>query len=1158
MSALGDALRHPANQPRPLVEWLAAQVNPGADLRGLADGGGVLCDFRPGLEEKNPSLSVSVGAQGTVFKRFGGDGFEGGAVAFAASALGISEGEAARLLIERAGLVDTPPTGEGTKGGRKARPAKKEGGKTRRVDPDAVREKLAAQGPLTPDALAHALRGWVPVTAGEDSPEHGELARRGLAPALASGLLRAYRFAGKIGPKGVPWKTYTLPRHILPGAVAFEVRGPDGQPWAVKVRNPGSKADLEAAKAARYVYLTQGGHSPAWCAPGYMADPTRPALIVEGELNAAAVCVMLEAAGQGHAYRVQGVASAGAWPHLHGLEAGRSVYIYADPDPEGDAAREAWAKVCASTGAQVRQVKARRGGIGVFSSPSALDLEQGEMFTPHDACDVLDPAKRPGVLTPKQYAAEKGRSLLEALERAHFWQPPAKEQADRDGPTLAGEDLPQWCKAGDVPTSKRTAYGLRGGKLCALTLKKEDGEEWVSVETLADFAAFITAEVIEEDGSGEARRVFQIEGTRPDGAPLFPPVVTVPTSEFSGMAWPVAKWGGVARLPAGQGKKDKARDAIQVLSNARGYPRRTVYQHTGWIQHPEHGPLYLTAGAVIGQAGGVDGVTVDLGGRLAAYALPDPAQKEDGTARPLEDVREAVRASLDLLSLAPDAVAVPLLGAAYRAALGPADFVVWTVGETGRHKTAFMGPVMSHYGARWGRKFLPDGWNSSANALESNAFRVKDALFVIDDFKPSGSAGDRARLEGTASRVIQGAADGAGRGTLTADRKTRAALYPRGLIATSAEDLPRGHSNRARLVMVEVRRPLIDSPAKSKAFFEAEEKGGAGVYALALAAFVQGVAARFEGVRVGSPAHVRRVRELSPYFRGQHGRTGDAAAELAYGWEVFLSFAVKVGAVKEGEALALWGRVTAALSETARGQSEHLTEADPVARALALLSGLLAQGRVYLEDLKTGGQPDADAAGLCGWQRVTHRGEHGEEESYRTRPGAVMVGYHVFEGGQDWGLFLPDGLHEALQRAVQGQAAGLLPDAAKLYGNMRDRLAPAGLMKCETEAGGRVRYTAKRKAPDGVRRHFVTLQLTRGTGGEFLGTLGTLGTHGEESTSSTAFGCVPNLNYFSDELGTLGTLRESDPSSSSPSAPAAPALPDADSPEDLEAWAVEL
>ena len=152
----------------------------------------------------------------------------------------------------------------------------------------------------------------------------------------------------------------------------------------------------------------------------------------------------------------------------------------------------------------------------------------------------------------------QGLAMLDALDNAKPWTPPtrtAKKEEVRDGP--AGDGLPEWCEEGDVPQSKRTAYGIRAGKLCALTLKKDQdsGEEWVNVEDLASFTARIVAEVIEEDGSGDPRRVFRIEGHRPDGVPMFPPMIEVPTAEFSGMGWAVAKWGGAARLPAGQGTR---------------------------------------------------------------------------------------------------------------------------------------------------------------------------------------------------------------------------------------------------------------------------------------------------------------------------------------------------------------------------------------------------------------------------------------------------------------------------------------------------------------------------------------------------------------------------------------------------------------------------
>ena len=315
--------------------------------------------------------------------------------------------------------------------------------------------------------------------------------------------------------------------------------------------------------------------------------------------------------------------------------------------------------------------------------------------------------------------------------------------------------------------------------------------------------------------------------------------------------------------------------------------------------------------------------------------------------------------------------------------------MVWLTGETGRNKTTYLALAQSHYGAGWTAQHLPDSWNTTVNALEKSAFAVKDAPFLIDDFKPAGSKTDVDRAHGGVSRIVQGLADGAGRGRM--DYKTggnKAGYFPRGAVMSSAETLPRGHSNRARAVLVDIDRPLIDSLAKSEAYHLAADTAAEGVYALALAAYLQALAGHLDAVKVDSLAHRQRTRALAPHFEGAHGRTGPAAAELAYGWEVFLSFAVMVGAVSQAEASQIWARVLAALEDTAAGQGEHLHEEDPVNRALSVLSSLLAQGRVYLEDKDAGGPPvDAE---FYGWELSGH-GEEGKA-LYRTKPAAALLG----------------------------------------------------------------------------------------------------------------------------------------------------------------------
>ncbi|MHA0040711.1 hypothetical protein [Deinococcus sp. PEB2-63] len=1123
-------------------------LTPGAVLRNLAaylgksaphlqsEAQGEVCDFRPGQEEENPSLSYGRGTSGPVFHRFGGDSFEGGAVAFLQSA-GLAKGDAVRLILDWAGVKDEP--GEGGKVPT-SRPAQIDRKGARLAKADAALSKLH---PLEAAKHGAALRGWERLQAGDTHPEALELARRGLTPALASGLLTAYRWTGQAqGGKVRPPS-----RHILPGAVAFEVTGPDGTPWAVKARNPGDKAAIKAANTQRYVYVGRGQSTPAMCGPGQ--DSASRFLIVEGELNAVACVLMLGAAARGadgvapveaaRGWAVQGVASASALPHVAHLGEGAQVYVYADPDPEGEEARVKWAELLTARGCHVFQVG---GTASPFAVPGKADA---------DACDALGNAGQGA--DPDAHAAHLGARLLQAVEGAQPWKP----EPAQDGAAVAGSDGAG--ERGDVWLSKRAGYGVRDGRLCALTLKKDpdSGEETETREQLCNFAAFITAQVRQDEGYGEAARVFEVEGYRATGAPFHPARVTVPVAEFDGMRWPLKEWGALARVEAGNGKKDKARAAIQALSETRGIEERTVYAHTGWTLHPEHGPVYLTAGAVIGARGAVRGVEVNLdprgeNPRLNAYALPDPAGVTG------EEMRAAVRASLSLMDAVPDTVGVPMLGGVYRAPLGRFKGVVFPTGETGRNKTAFTLLCLHHYGAAWRDDYLPDAWNSTANTLERTAFILKDVLTVFDDFKPEGTQVDRAKMQGTLARILQGAGDGTGRGRMGADGRTRAGYFPRGLVLTSSEGMPRGQSNTARTVVVEVTSPLIGprGTAKSRYFDALADAGQAGVYALALAGMVQAVASSFEAVRVGSPTHKEAVRGLSPYLKGKHGRTGDTLADLAYGWQVFLSFAVQVGAVEELEAAQRWERVMLALREIAQGQAAHLNEADPVDRALSVLSGLLASGRVFLEDLRGGGAPPVEDAALCGYSVQTHRGEHGEEETARTRPGASLVGWYSRTGGDTWGHFLPDNLHATLQDAVRGQGVSF-PDAGTLWRNMAGQLQGPGLMRCEAakkDADGRVtqwRPMFKAVRPDtGTQERLITLRLPITRLGTDDGINGINGIDTPSSTSHTAFSLIPLTLFLKGRNGINGIEKRAAASFPSPVTP--DPVPHALTLEDLE------
>ena len=61
-------------------------------------------------------------------------------------------------------------------------------------------------------------------------------------------------------------------------------------------------------------------------------------------------------------------------------------------------------------------------------------------------------------------------------------------------------------------------------------------------------------------------------------------------------------------------------------------------------------------------------------------------------------------------------------------------------------KSTLAALCLSHFGA-FDHEHLPGAWTSTVNALERQAFILKDVPFVIDDWAPAKSKGDARELE---------------------------------------------------------------------------------------------------------------------------------------------------------------------------------------------------------------------------------------------------------------------------------------------------------------------------------------------------------------------------------------------------------------------------
>lgn len=467
--------------------------------------------------------------------------------------------------------------------------------------------------------------------------------------------------------------------------------------------------------------------------------------------------------------------------------------------------------------------------------------------------------------------------------------------------------------------------------------------ERLSQVQLTNFRATIITNIQLDDGV-EAKREFEIDSELMGRRFRF----TASASEFARMDWPIERMGSAAIIFPNQ--RDYARAAIQSFSFTA--EERCIYTHTGW-RKVDGQWLFLHARGAVGGAGAVSGVDVRLLGPMSRYELRHPARPDA--------VVSAVKASLRLVELGPPSISFPLLAATCRAVFGDADFALHLAGETGAFKSEVAALHQQHFGAAMNRLNLPGAWSSTGNALETMAFHAKDALFVIDDFAPQGSSIDVARFHAAADRVFRAAGNHAGRGRLDSTARLREPKPPRALILSTGEDIPRGQSVRARLMILELTKGAI----KPSDLTACQGDALAGLYSEAMGGFVQSLAGAYEEVRGTFDRKVSEHRATALHDTA-HARTPEIVANLHAAFELYLDFAVASGAIDVAQRDRLADRCWDALYEAAEAQAKHQAATEPTARFLTLLRSAVVSGRAHL-DARNGGKPDR-APVCCGWR----------------------------------------------------------------------------------------------------------------------------------------------------------------------------------------------
>jgi hypothetical protein len=462
---------------------------------------------------------------------------------------------------------------------------------------------------------------------------------------------------------------------------------------------------------------------------------------------------------------------------------------------------------------------------------------------------------------------------------------------------------------------------------------------------LTNFCAHIVGQVLEEVGLEEGqtgatnvvtRRVLKIRSLFRGEYKEF----LVPSELFAAMEWVMDSLGSSAQIFILPNRREHAAAAIQSLSGDA--PERYVYTRTGWRKMPDGNSVYVHGGGAIG-ARAVEGDSVRLTPALKPFVLPPPPEGKE--------LHDAVLHSLSLVFLAPLHITLPGLAATYRSVLAASDLAIFFVGRTGVFKTQYAALLQAHFGSGFDATTLPANWSSTENALEWLAHAAKDALLVVDDYAPYGSSKAVQTMEAKAERLLRAQGNNSGRQRQTTELNVRPAMPPSGLILSTGEDSPRGHSIHARILTISLAPGDVDVALLSKCQMQARQ----GIFAQSMAGFLRWMAPQHETL---SRELGEKVRSWSTHFirPDQHTRAAYNAGHLMYGWSLFLDFAQEVGVLSPREKDDWIKKGINAIRKATSLHTQDQDATDPAIRFLEILRSALATNKAHLVS-STGSAP---------------------------------------------------------------------------------------------------------------------------------------------------------------------------------------------------------
>ena len=442
----------------------------------------------------------------------------------------------------------------------------------------------------------------------------------------------------------------------------------------------------------------------------------------------------------------------------------------------------------------------------------------------------------------------------------------------------------------------------------------------------------------------------------------------------------------------------------------------TLHRSTGWRSDGAGGHYFTHAGGGI-TAGGRIGIETAFSSAMVRYDLPDPTQ--DAAA-----LREAFYGhSGGMMDRLPDKVAAPLLGHAYRSALGHNPWVAFLVGPPSSYKTSVASKVMHHFGEKWDHTrpgSSMSGNGDTFNTLRFKLHQAKDVTYWMDDFAPSDSWINAVKLTETVARLLHNQEE---RGRTARDgQSVTEGTPPRASGLCTSEVMPRPGSGAQRMLVV----PLDKDDVDTELLFALDEAPSRHGRALVMSSFISWLAEDLPGARL---RYLGAAEEFAGELAGggQSVRASAAVGHTWAGWAAMSDFLFERGAISDVEHVALRARVHAALLEASTAASDPDQPRSTGARVLALVRYALEQNIAHVEDVRTADCPPWPMGARLGWRRqILDQDHHGGINRQRfERAGAIRLGYVMHDPGpRDRGRELMCGINQ-LEAVVKAAGATL-------------------------------------------------------------------------------------------------------------------------------------